>query len=177
MNPFKNAKVRSVYIKETDCRWFSAVDVCAAILNCDFQKARNYYKWLKHKHNIMNCNTVRFTNRLKLEAADGKLRFTDVLNADGVLRLIMVFPSPKAEKIKLWIAKIISEGKKVTECITNALNNVKDTARSKFAALFETVRIKDFNINDEKDFYKKSDGLQLFSENDIFESCDYFVRC
>ena len=40
-------------------------------------------------------------------------KFTDVLDSDGVLRLIMVIPSPKAEKIELWIAKIISEGKTV----------------------------------------------------------------
>ena len=100
MNPFKDNAVRSVYIKETKCRLFSAVDICAAILKCDYQKARNYWKWLKHKHNLNSKQTVRVTNRLKLEAADGKLRFTDVLDPDGVIRLIMVFPGSKRKFLK-----------------------------------------------------------------------------
>ena len=47
---------------------------------------------------------LRVTNQLKLEALDGKLRFTDVMDAHGVLRLIQICPSPKAEAFRLWIA-------------------------------------------------------------------------
>ena len=180
-NPFKNANIRSVYIKETNSRWFSAVDLCAAILKCDYQKARNYWKWLKHKHNILGRQPaegekVSVTNQFKFEAADSKLRYTDILDEITALRLIMVFPSPKAEEIRLWIAEAISAGKKITKYLSNTLTKAKDTVKRRFGTVFATTEIREFNIHDEPDFYKNSNGLHLFPVRDACEPEVYPMR-
>ena len=146
MNLFENTPIRSAWVSETNRRWFSAVDVCAALTGSDYQKARNYWKWLKHKLDLQCRQLVRFTNQLKLEAADGKLRFTDVLDSDGVLRLILICPSPKADAFKLWIAKLTAEGAAVAECVAEAVNKAKDTVRRKIGGFFVTTKIKDFDI-------------------------------
>ena len=146
MNLFENTPIRSAWVAETNKRWFSAVDVCAALTGSDYQKARNYWKWLKHKLDLQCRKQVRFTNQLKLEAADGKLRFTDVLDADGVLRLILICPSPKADAFKLWIAKLAADGAAIAELLTEAVGKVKDTARHKIEAFFVTTEKRDFDI-------------------------------
>ena len=64
--------------------WFSAVDICALLCDSDYQKARNYWKWLKSKlYNELN-ELIYETTQLKLVAQDGKCRFTDVLDAEDV---------------------------------------------------------------------------------------------
>ena len=71
-----------------------------------YQAARNYWKVLKNRLNKEGSETVTNCNQLKLEAEDGKLRLTDVASAETLLRLIQSIPSPKAEPIKLWLAKV-----------------------------------------------------------------------
>ena len=151
-NLFDGAAIRSAWVGPTNKHWFSAVDVCAAILQCDYQKGRNYWKWLKHKMDKRFRKTVRFTNRLKMQAADGKKRFTDVLDTDGVLRLILLFPSPKAMELKLWVAKLSENDAAVKTGLTNAVKSAKDTVRSGIAAVFESVRYKDFDLFNEGGF-------------------------
>ena len=73
----------------------------------DYKKVRSYWKWLKNKLLKEGCNeVVSITNHLKLEAPDGKMRFTDVADTEQILRLIQSIPSKKAEPFKLWLAKI-----------------------------------------------------------------------
>lgn len=72
----------------------------------DFQTARNYWKDLKSRLNKERSESVTNCNRLKLEAADGKKYLSDVANAETILRVIQSIPSPKAEPIKLWLAKV-----------------------------------------------------------------------
>ena len=86
---FQNVPIRSVYVKDTKQRWFSAVDVCSALLSCDYQTARNYWKWYKYRLQFKLRQSVTLTHQMKLEAADGKRRFTDMLDVDGILRFIM----------------------------------------------------------------------------------------
>lgn len=72
----------------------------------DYQSARNYWKVLKNRLGKEGSESVTECNRLKLPAADGKRYLTDVATAETLLRLVQSVPSPKAEPIKLWLAKV-----------------------------------------------------------------------
>ena len=105
--PFEDYKIRRLYDEATETWYFSIVDIIQVLTQqTDFQTARNYWKVLKNRLNKEGSESVTKCNRLKLEAADGKKYLTDVANAETVLRLIQSIPSPKAEPIKLWLAKV-----------------------------------------------------------------------
>jgi DNA-damage-inducible protein D len=104
---FEDYKIRRLYDEETDTWFFSVVDIIQVLIQQpEYQVARNYWKVLKNRLNKEGSQSVTKCNRLKLEAADGKKYFTDVANAETLLRLIQSVPSPKAEPIKLWLAKV-----------------------------------------------------------------------
>jgi len=104
---FENFKIRRVYDEKLEIWYFSVVDIIAALIQQpDYQAARNYWKVLKNRLKKEGSQTVTNCNRLKLPAADGKLRLTDVADPQTLLRLIQSVPSPKAEPIKLWLAKV-----------------------------------------------------------------------
>ena len=104
---FEDYDIRRVYEEKTETWYFSVVDIIRALLQQpDFQAARNYWKVLKNRLNKEGSESVTKCNRLKLEAADGKKYLTDVASPEVLLRLIQSVPSPKAEPIKLWLAKV-----------------------------------------------------------------------
>ena len=81
----------------------------SALTDNDYQKSRNYWKWLKNKLNNEGSELVSVTNQLKMLAEDGKYRKTDTLDTKGILRLIESVPSPKAEPFKVWLASLGSD--------------------------------------------------------------------
>ena len=95
-NLFEDKEIRSIWDSEKEDYYFSVVDVIRILTNNDYQKSRNYWKWLKIKLNNEGSELVSHTNQLKLKAQDGKLRNTDVLDTKGILRLIESIPSSKA---------------------------------------------------------------------------------
>lgn len=104
---FENFEIRRHYDAEAEVWYFSVVDIIRALLEQeDFQAARNYWKVLKIRLKEEGNETVTNCNRLKMLAEDGKMRLTDVANAETILRLIQSVPSPKAEPLKLWLAKV-----------------------------------------------------------------------
>ena len=68
-----------------------------------------YWRKLKQRLKAEGNETVTICHGLKMQAPDGKMRLTDVLDTEGVLRLVQSIPSPKAEPFKLWLAKVGSE--------------------------------------------------------------------
>jgi hypothetical protein len=106
---FENQKIRAKWDEEQEKWYFSVVDVVAVLTDNDYQKARNYWKWLKGKLNEEGSELVSNTNQLKMRAYDGKLRITDVMNTEQILRLIQSIPSKKAEPFKLWLAQVGKE--------------------------------------------------------------------
>lgn len=110
MKLFEQTQVRTIWDEEAEKWWFSILDIIGILTEqSDYEKARNYWKWLKHKLKEEGSQLVSNTNQLKLLAADGKMRLTDVADTEQILRLIQSVPSKKAEPFKLWLAKVGSE--------------------------------------------------------------------
>jgi DNA-damage-inducible protein D len=104
---FEEYKIRRVYDEKTETWFFSVVDIIQALIQQpDYQTARKYWNKLKERLKKEGSESVTNCHRLKLEAADGKKYLTDVANPETLLRLIQSVPSPKAEPIKLWLAKV-----------------------------------------------------------------------
>lgn len=104
---FEDFQIRRVYDEQTE-RWvFSVVDIVGALIQQkDFQTARKYWNKLKERLKKEGSQSVTNCHRLKLPAADGKSYLTDVADPETLLRIVQSVPSPKAEPIKLWLAKV-----------------------------------------------------------------------
>jgi len=103
---FDGQSIRRVYDEDTETWWFSVIDVVQVLTQqADYQTARKYWNKLKERLNKEGSESVTNCHRLKLPAADGKNYLTDVATAETLLRLVQSIPSPKAEPIKLWLAK------------------------------------------------------------------------
>src|SRR3989344_1375388 len=99
---FKGKKIRKRLQKGEWC--FSVVDACEVL--ADSIDAGAYWRKLKQRLTEEGSEVVTFCHGLKLEASDGKFYKTDVANTETLLRLIQSVPSPKAEPLKLWLAKV-----------------------------------------------------------------------
>ena len=100
---FESKQIRSVWSDEEEKWCFSIVDVVKALT--DSPNPQVYWRVLKKRLKDEGNETVTKCNALKMEAADGKMRFTDVADTEQLLRLIQSIPSPKAEPFKQWLAK------------------------------------------------------------------------
>ena len=100
---FNGREVRAVWDDENSKWWFSVLDVIGAINGQDdYQKTRNYWKYLKTKLKKEGNELVSATNRLKLYAPDGKRRLTDTLDSEGVTLLAKAIPNAKATSFLDW---------------------------------------------------------------------------
>lgn len=102
---FDGKNIRRVYDEETEVWWFSVIDVVQALT--DSANARDY--WFKMKQRVEledGAQLSTLCRQLKMPASDGKQRLTDVATAESLLRIVQSIPSPKAEPIKLWLAKV-----------------------------------------------------------------------
>ena len=104
---FEEHEIRRVYDEARETWWFSVVDILQVLTQqTDYQTARKYWNKLKERLGKEGSESVTNCHRLKLPAADGKNYLTDVATAETLLRLVQSVPSPKAEPIKLWLAKV-----------------------------------------------------------------------
>jgi DNA-damage-inducible protein D len=104
---FEDYNIRRIYDVEKEIWYFSVIDIIRVLIQQnDYQAVRNYWKVLKSRLNQEGSETVTKCNQLKMIAEDGKMRLTDVADPETLLRLIQSVPSPKAEPIKLWLAKV-----------------------------------------------------------------------
>jgi DNA-damage-inducible protein D len=105
--PFEQHEIRRIYDAETETWWFSVVDIVQVLTQQpNYQAARNYWKVLKSRLSKEGSQSVTECNQLKMRATDGKMYLTDAATVATLLRLIQSIPSPKAEPIKLWLAKV-----------------------------------------------------------------------
>jgi len=104
---FEGQSIRRIYDDKADIWWFSIIDVVQVLTQqLDDLTARKYWNQLKRRLAKEGSQLVTSCHQLKMPAADGKQRLTDVATAETLLRLVQSVPSPKAEPIKLWLAKV-----------------------------------------------------------------------
>ena len=101
---FEERKVRTVWDDKEEKWYFSIVDVVAVLT--DSADPAAYWRKLKQRLKQEGNETVTNCHALKLRAADGKMRMTDVANTEQLFRLIQSIPSPKAEPFKQWMAQV-----------------------------------------------------------------------
>ena len=104
---FGEEKVRAVWDEEKEKWFFSVVDIVAILT--ESPNPQTYWRVLKKRLKDEGNETVTNCNALKMLAADGKMRLTDVADTEQVLRIIQSIPSPKAEPFKMWLAKVGAE--------------------------------------------------------------------
>ena len=104
---FEERKVRTVWDDEKEKWYFSIVDVVSVLT--DSVDATAYWRKLKQRLKEEGNETVPNCHGLKMKAADGKMRLTDVADTEQLLRIIQSIPSPKAEPFKQWMAHVASE--------------------------------------------------------------------
>jgi prophage antirepressor len=105
---FNNETIRTIWDKEQEKYFISVVDIVGVL--ADSSEPRKYWNWLKNKlKKEENFETSSITRQLKLKAQDGKYRMTDVVDIEGMFRIIESVPSKNAESIKQWLAKLGSE--------------------------------------------------------------------
>src|SRR3990172_12398296 len=104
---FENFNIRRIYDEKSETWVFSVVDIIQALIQQpNYQTARKYWNKLKERLKTEGSQLVTNCHQLKMTAEDGKMRLTDVADPETLLRLIQSVPSPKAEPIKLWLAKV-----------------------------------------------------------------------
>ena len=125
---FESHNIRRVYDEETEVWWFSVVDIIQVLTQQpDYQTARKYWNKLKERLGKEGSQSVTNCHRLKLPAADGKNYLTDVATAETLLRLVQSVPSPKAEPIKLWLAKVGYERMQEMADPSRSLDRARET--------------------------------------------------
>ena len=101
---FDGQKVRSVWNEEDEKWYFSIIDACAVL--SESPNPRKYWSVLKTRLKKEGSQLATNCSQLKMRASDGKMRMTDVADAEQLFRIIQSIPSPKAEPFKQWIAKV-----------------------------------------------------------------------
>ena len=101
---FEDKRIRTAWDEEKEEWYFSIVDVVAVLT--DSPNPQTYWRVLKKRLKDEGNETVTSCNALKMTAADGKRRLTDVADTEQLLRIIQSIPSPKAEPFKLWLAQV-----------------------------------------------------------------------
>ncbi|WP_019036271.1 BRO family protein [Prevotella amnii] len=126
---FNDREVRAVWDDDHNKWWFSVLDIIAAINEQDdYQKTRNYWKYLKTKLKKENNELVSATKQLKLKASDGKQRLTDTLDSEGVILLAKAIPNVKAMGFLDWF--------------TYSDNTIDGQSKKKSYQLFESGLLK-----------------------------------
>jgi len=104
---FENQRIRTAWDSEKEEWYFSIVDVVGVLTEAvDYETSRKYWNKLKQRLKEEGNELVTNCHQLKLKAADGKNRLTDVATTEELLRIIQSIPSKKAEPIKLWLAEV-----------------------------------------------------------------------
>ena len=130
---YNDREVRAIWDDVNSKWWFSVLDI-VGVLNDqdDYQKNRNYWKYLKTKLRKEGSQLVSGTNQLKLLAADGKRYATDTLDYEGVLLLAKSFPNAKAMRFVEWF--------------TNSDETIDGKSKSKAYALFESSLVDSIEV-------------------------------
>ena len=163
---FNNETIRTVWDKEDEKYYISVVDIVGVL--SESENPRNYWKVLKHRLKKEGNESVTNCNQLKLKSSDGKYYNTDVVDVEGMFRIIQSIPSKNVESIKGWLAKLGSE----------RIDEVFDPSLAAQRAI-NIYRAKGY---DEKWIAKRLKGIQdrkeltdIWQENGINEGKEYAI--
>lgn len=163
---FNNETIRTVQDKEDEKYYISVVDIVGVI--SESKDSRKYWNKLKQRLKEEGNETVTNCHQLKLKAQDGKYRLTDVVDIEGMFRIIESIPSKNAEPIKVWLAKLGSE----------RIDEVFDPSLAAQRAI-DIYRAKGY---DEKWISKRLKGIQdrkeltdVWQENGITEGKEFAI--
>ena len=163
---FNNETIRTVWDKEQEKYFISVVDIVSVLT--DSKNPRHYWNVLKSRLKEEGNETVTNCDQLKLKAQDGKYRMTDVVDIEGMFRIIESIPSKNAEPIKQWLAKLGSERIDETFDPSLAAERAIDLYRAKgYDESWITKRMK--GIQDRK---KLTD---VWKDGGITESKEYAI--
>ena len=169
---FEGKRVRHEWDEEAEKWWLSVVDICAVLTDSDYQTARKYWSVLKTRLKNEGSQLATNCSQLKMEAPDGKMRQTDVMDTEQVLRLVQSIPSKKAEPFKLWLAKVGSE--RIDETIDPELSidrAIKNYRRLGYSENWINQRIKSIEVRkaltDEWDNAGVKQGAQYAALTDL----------
>ncbi|SQA94568.1 BRO-N domain-containing protein [Capnocytophaga ochracea] len=170
---FEERKVRTIWDDTHEKWYFSIVDVVAILADSkDFLTARKYWNKLKERLKKEGNETVSNCHQLKLEAADGKMRLTDVADTEQLFRLIQSIPSPKAEPFKLWMAEVASTRIDQLQDPERSIEQaVADYRRLGYSEAWINQRIKSIEVRKElTDEWKRTgvkEGVEYATLTDI----------
>ena len=167
---FEERKVRTVWDDKEEKWYFSIVDVCAVLT--ESKDPQTYWRVLKNRLKKEGNETVTNCNGLKMQAADGKMRMTDVADTEQLFRLIQSIPSPKAEPLKQWMAEVAA--KRIDQMQDPELNFEQayaDYRRLGYSEKWINQRLKSIEVRkeltDEWDRAGVKEGAQYASLTDI----------
>ena len=145
---FENTQVRSHWDEQRQSWYFSIVDVVAVLTGS--VDAAAYWRKLKQRLKAEGNETVTNCHGLKMTAPDGKMRITDVADTEQLLRLVQSIPSPKAEPLKQWLAKVGYERIEETEDPELALDRAMETYLKKgYSRDWVNQRLKSIEVRKE----------------------------
>lgn len=167
---FEEKKVRTVWDDEKEKWYFAVVDVVEVLT--DSKDAAAYWRKLKQRLKEEGNQTVTNCHGLKLRAADGKMRMTDVADTEGIFRIIQSIPSPKAEPFKQWMARVASQRiDQMQDPELDIQQAVADYKRLGYSDAWINQRIKSIEVRKElTDEWKRTgvqEGLEYASLTDI----------
>ena len=167
---FEEQKVRTIWDDEEEKWYFCVVDVVEVLT--DSANPQTYWRVLKNRLKKEGNETVTNCNALKMRAADGKMRLTDVADTEQLFRLIQSIPSPKAEPFKLWMAQVASQRLDQMQDPELSINQaIIDYKRLGYSDAWINQRIKSIEVRKElTDEWKRTgvkEGLEYASLTDI----------
>ncbi|MDD3304367.1 MAG: Bro-N domain-containing protein [Clostridia bacterium] len=147
---FEDKDVRVAWNEEEEKWYFSVIDIVSVLTDNDYQKARRYWSVLKVRLKEEGSQLPTNCSQLKFVASDGKLRETDVMNTEQILRLIQTIPSKKAEPFKLWLAQVGAERIDETYDPELTINRALEAYRKKgYSEEWINQRLKTIDIRKE----------------------------
>lgn len=142
---FQDKKIRTKWDSNIEDYYFSVIDVIAVLT--ESKNPSQYWRTLKARLKEEGNESVTNCNRLKLPAADGKMRLTDVANTKELLRIIQSVPSPKAEPFKQWLAQLGKERLEEIADPEQAIERAIQTYRNKgYSNEWITQRLRSIEI-------------------------------
>ena len=160
---FDQKQIRTLWNEEQEKWYFSIVDVVSVLT--ESIDGRKYWNKLKQRLKEEGNETVTNCHQLKMQAADGKMRLTDVADTEQLFRLIQSIPSPNAEPFKMWLAQVGRERIDEIEDPEQGIDRIMETyLRKGYSKEWINQRLKSIEVRKELTDEWEKRGVQKGQE-------------